>query len=423
VRPRSIIAIVLALVFGGSAAFGVRQFLGRRTAAPAAETVSVIVAAMNIPRGMLVTPDAIKTQNYPKDLAPTGAILKKEDALDRSAFTTMVMGEPLLESKLSPKGQRGLASLITDGKRAFTISTNVSSGVAGFILPGNKVDVLLTFSAGGANDLTGGGSTTTLLQNLEILAVDQKVEAPADNKVDSTNLRSVTLLVTPDEAERLSLGQNKGTLHLTLRNPNDKLAAAVKPTTVNDIQFNSQSPLLLDAKVSRKAATEMASIIANEMRAFTITTDVSSGVAGFIHRDSWVDVLLTTKGGGTSSSTDGGSTKTLIQNLKILAVDQQIEVPENNKADGTTLRTVTLLVTPGQAAKLSLAQSNGTLHLTLRKTDDHSTGDVPTMHMSDIGDSPPPPLIKENPIVVERTIRTIRGSSEGTVTLTPTGSK
>ncbi len=206
------------------------------------ETVSVVVAATNIPRGMLVSADLIKTHDYPKDLVPTGAILKKEDAQDRSAFTTMVMGEPLLESKLSPKGQRGLASLVSDGMRAFTITTNVASGVAGFILPGNKVDVLLTISNGGNNDFTGGGSTTTLLQNVEILAVDQKVEAPADNKVDSTNLRSVTLLVTPDQAAKLSLGQSKGTLHLTLRNPKDELAANVRPTTVNDIQFLAEAP-------------------------------------------------------------------------------------------------------------------------------------------------------------------------------------
>jgi pilus assembly protein CpaB len=237
VRPQSIIAIVLALVFGGAAAFGVRQYVGRAKAPPV-DTVSVVVAALNIPRGVLVSADLIKTHEYPKDLAPSGAILKKEDALDRSAFYTMVIGEPLLESKLSPKGQRGLASLVKDGMRAFTISTNVASGVAGFILPGNKVDVLMTFTAGGSTDLTGGGSTTTLLQNVEILAVDQKVEAPADNKVDSTNLRSVTLLVTPNQAAKLSLGATKGTLHLTLRNPDDKLAVIVRPTTVNDIQFS-----------------------------------------------------------------------------------------------------------------------------------------------------------------------------------------
>ncbi len=238
---QSMIAVVLALVFGGSAAVGVRQYVGRGAPTPA-ETVSVVVAAMNIPRGMLVSRDLIKTRDYPKDLVPTRAILKTEDAQDRSAFATMVTGEPVLESKLSPKGQRGLASLVADGMRAFTITTNVASGVAGFILPGNKVDVLLTFSGGGSNDFTGGGSTTTLLQNVEILAVDQKVEAPAENKIDTTNLRSVTLLVTPNQAAKLSLGQTKGTLHLTLRNPKDQLAANVQPTTVNDIQFLSGAP-------------------------------------------------------------------------------------------------------------------------------------------------------------------------------------
>ena len=68
------------------------------------------------------------------------------------------------------------------------------------------------------------------------------MEAPADNKVDTTNLRSVTLLVTPNQAAQLSLGQSKGTLHLTLRNPKDQVAAKVRPTTVNDIQFRSERP-------------------------------------------------------------------------------------------------------------------------------------------------------------------------------------
>jgi pilus assembly protein CpaB len=131
-----------------------------------------------------------------------------------------------------------MAWLIPRGMRAFTITTaNVTAGVAGFILPGNKVDVLLTVSSGGANDTTGGGNTTTLLQNVEILAVDQKIEAPVDNKVNASELHSVTLLVTPEQAAKLDLGQNKGTLHLTLRNPEDNVAAKVRPATVNDIQF------------------------------------------------------------------------------------------------------------------------------------------------------------------------------------------
>jgi pilus assembly protein CpaB len=112
-------------------------------------------------------------------------------------------------------------------RRALTIQTpNVASSVAGFILPGNKVDVLLTVTGQGIND--GGGTTLTLLQAVEILAVDQRLEAPSDNKVDTKDLRSVTLLVTPEEMVKLDLGQNKGTLHLALRHLEDK--AIVSPT-------------------------------------------------------------------------------------------------------------------------------------------------------------------------------------------------
>jgi pilus assembly protein CpaB len=250
VRPQSLIAVVLALVCGGSAAGGVKQLVGTRTA-PRQETVSVVVARTNIPRGMLVSTDVTKIRDYPKDLVPAGAVLKTEDVVERSAVITMVSDEPILESKLSPKGQRGLASLLSEGMRAFTITTNVASGVAGFILPGNKVDVLLTVWDKGNlptvsdkrnDDPTGGGITTTLLQNVEILAVDQKMEAPAENKVNSNDLRSVTLLVTPDQAAKLSLGQSKGTLYLMLRNANDRTAVNSRPTTMYDIQLASEPP-------------------------------------------------------------------------------------------------------------------------------------------------------------------------------------
>jgi pilus assembly protein CpaB len=105
-------------------------------------------------------------------------------------------------------------ALIPQGMRAFTIrvpNPNVATGVAGSLLPGNKVDVLLTASGGDLNDVIG---TTTLLQNVEILAVDQKIEAPAENKVDLKEMLSVTLLVTPQQAKQLNLAQNKGLLHL-----------------------------------------------------------------------------------------------------------------------------------------------------------------------------------------------------------------
>lgn len=248
---RTLLVVMLALVFGVSSAGMVNMALGKRTTGARVEAVPVVVASVDIPRGGMITSDQITTREFPKDMAPTGALLKPDEAIDRAVLTPLVKGEPVLDGKLAQKGSgRGLAAMVPPGMRAFTIQTpNVASGVAGFILPGNKVDVLLTVTdtstvgiTGGPGALTGGGSTTTLLQNVEILAVDQKVDAPAENKVDPTQLRSVTLLVTPDQASKLDLGQNKGTLHLSLRSPMDQKAAVTRPTTLADLRFYQERP-------------------------------------------------------------------------------------------------------------------------------------------------------------------------------------
>jgi pilus assembly protein CpaB len=236
--------MALALVFGGSVAAGVKLLIKHNSGGAGPETVSVVVAAGNISRGTTVSADLLKTRDMPKDSVPEGVVTKVEDAIDRMAYSPLVKDEIILDGKLTPRGSgRGMAALIPAGMRAFTIQTpSVAAGVAGFVLPGDKVDVLLTVASQYPNDPTGGGTTTTLLQNVEILAVDQRVDAPADNKVDPKELRSVTVLVTPDQANKLDLGQNKGTLHLSLRNPEDNQPAKTKPTTLADLRFHQEMP-------------------------------------------------------------------------------------------------------------------------------------------------------------------------------------
>jgi pilus assembly protein CpaB len=270
------LVVVLALVFGGSAAVGVNSLLQNQQV-PKGEMVSVVVAATDVPRGGLLTAELLKSREFPKDLAPANAISKIEDALDRTVFIPLIKDDPILSSKLAPKGSgRGMSALVPKGMRAFTIHTpSIESGVAGFVLPGNRVDVLLTVgelptsnqfqlnpapvgpAAGSplvspplfsAPRSTGGGSTTTLLQNIEILAVDQKIEAPAENKMDARELRSVTLLVTPQHANLLDLGQSKGTLHLALRNIEDKDNSRTRPATLSDLQFHQEPPWDVKAK-------------------------------------------------------------------------------------------------------------------------------------------------------------------------------
>ena len=250
--PRSLLVVVVALVFGGSAAIGVNSLISSASG-HAVETAPVVVAAVEVLRGGSLTADMVKVQDFPKHLVPQGAINKVEDVVDRAVFIPIMKDDPVLEAKLAPKGSgRGLAALVYKGMRAFTIQTpNIATGVAGFILPGNKVDVLLTvddvsgITKVGIQGSSGGGSsnasTITLLQNVEILAVDQKTAAPAENKIDAKELRSVTLLVTPQQANELGLAQNKGKLHLALRNLEDSQDARTRPTTLSDLRFQQSS--------------------------------------------------------------------------------------------------------------------------------------------------------------------------------------
>ncbi|HEV3262848.1 MAG TPA: Flp pilus assembly protein CpaB [Gemmataceae bacterium] len=236
---RTILIIILALIFGVSAAVGVNLFA--RQGATTADRVSIVVAASDVSRGGTLTASQLKLVDCANDLVPPGALTSLEDAQDRLVLSPLVKDEPVIEGKLGAKNARGgLAGLIPPGMRAFTIQTpNIASGVAGFVLPGNKVDVLLTMNG---DDRTGGGITTTLLQNIEIMAVDHLLDAPSERKADGRNLQSVTLLVTPDQAAKLDLGQNRGSLHLSLRNPEDSVAANTRPATLNSLQFYQDKP-------------------------------------------------------------------------------------------------------------------------------------------------------------------------------------
>jgi pilus assembly protein CpaB len=243
VSSRTVLVVALALVCGGAAAVGV-NILINEPAAAGADTVPVVVAAVDISRGVTVSADLVKTRACPKELVPAGAITTLDEAVGRVAYLPLVKDEPVLDAKLAVKGAgRGLAALTVKGMRTFTIqTTTVASAAAGFILPGDRVDVLLTVKSMGGEDGTGGGTTTRLLQNIEVVAVDQRLSAPAENKVDPNELRSVTLSVTPDQDAMLALAQTMGTLHLSLRNAMDKGAPNSKPVTLADLRLHQEKP-------------------------------------------------------------------------------------------------------------------------------------------------------------------------------------
>jgi pilus assembly protein CpaB len=330
VRLRTGFVVLLALVCGGSAAYFLNALLSNRPPAAPPETVPVVVAAADAAPFATLTADQLKTWECHKDSVPAGALARPEEVVGRVTLTQLVKGEPILEAKLAPRGAgRGIAPGNPEGMQAFTIQTpTVSPHAAGFILPGNKVDVL-TFSTDRRES-----ATVTLVQNVKVLAVDRRP--------DAQSLCPVTLCVTPTQAARLEWGQSKGTLYLSLRNPDGKLAeAGAVPGLANDIEEGK--------------------------RTFTIQTpNVAPNVAGFILPGNKVDVLLTDDQNGNDAVS-----VPLVENVKILAVDRPAAAT-TAEFDVKEFRSVTLQVTDDEAGLLGRwpGPSRFTLHLALRRPDD-----------------------------------------------------
>jgi pilus assembly protein CpaB len=243
---RTVLVVILALVCGITAAIGVGAVM-RPVQAATVETVPVVVAVADVGPYMTLTPLQIKVKELPKDSVPEGAITSIEDALERPLRQPIFKGDLILDKKLAAKGSpQGIVTAIPEsgGMRAVTILTqNLAAGVAGFVLPGSYVDVLLTLTTPtGPNDPSGGAKTFVLLDNVMVLAVMQYVSAPDQNqaKVPAGEVQCVTLLVTEDQAKMVGLAQNKGgVLQLVLRNPNDKSPASHRTLTIADLEPES----------------------------------------------------------------------------------------------------------------------------------------------------------------------------------------
>ena len=414
---------VLALVFGVTTAFGIKTFLDAQANRPPqvvvekAKTVMVVVAKTRIAVGKTVTADDVESREWPADLVPAGATDNIDKVVNRAALATIVKDEPILNEKLAKGKRHDLAMQLGPGMRAFTIHIpTAGSSVAGFILPGNKVDVLLTVM-----DLPSlkdsGPMTVTLLQAIEILAVDQQLEAPEANKIDPKELKSVTLAVTATQAAKLALAGSRGALNLALRNPNDEQGLATEPVTLADLQFLQEGSVEVTAA---HAPASLASRLEVGMRAYTIRASLWSGLAGLMLPGDNVDVLLTVTDQATAKEI-GAVTVTLIQGVEVLAVDQLLETPASNKTEPSPQHAVTLAVTPIQAARLALAETKGTLSLSLRGEADAEKPVATPVTVADLefpkASRSEPEVTAPAPVVLH--IRTLRGSQNGLTSVYP----
>jgi pilus assembly protein CpaB len=181
------------------------------------ETKDVVVATRPLGIGVMVKPADVKLSKVPAEAFPKGAFQKVEEVLDRPVISNILLDEPLLEGRLAVKGSgMGLAPTIPVGMRAVTVRVNDVAGAAGFVLPGLRVDVLVT----GHPPAGESNMTTTVLQNVLVLSAGQAMQS--DARGTPVSVSTVTLLVTPNDAETLTLAGGEGRIQLVLRNSSDE---------------------------------------------------------------------------------------------------------------------------------------------------------------------------------------------------------
>jgi pilus assembly protein CpaB len=218
-RTRPWLMLAVALASGGLAALLAMRYLQQRTTPLAAQPIraNMVVAARPLPVGTILSDQHVKTIEWTGGALPLGYLGSAQDAVGRGLISDLQENEPLLETKLAPKGAGGgLPIIISEGKRALTMRVNEVSGVAGFVTPNTRVDVLLTME----NQNTGGEQATRIImQDMRVLAAGQSIQPDKEGKPRSVPV--VTFLVTPEQAETLALASQQGGIQLALRNQMD----------------------------------------------------------------------------------------------------------------------------------------------------------------------------------------------------------
>lgn len=226
--------LLIAFVLAGGCSLLVYRMVGHKVASShASQTTRVVATNADIKLGTILTAANLTTVEIAGSL-PKGSLLKPEDAIGRGVMSNLFQGEPILESRLAPKGSGGgLAANIKQGMRACAVKVDDVVGVAGFVTPGMRVDVLASGDPPGNPDPKVGTKVKTLLQNIEVLSAGTDIQKDAEGKPQQVHV--VNLLVTPDEAELLSLASTRAQIQLVLRNPLDTNTTVVQTTGMGAI--------------------------------------------------------------------------------------------------------------------------------------------------------------------------------------------
>jgi pilus assembly protein CpaB len=219
-RMRITLVLLLAIAAGGGLAFGTYRYMQNVPVQTVTlPTQPVVVAATDLSLGAQLRPDDLRVIQWPQNSLPMGTFSAPDEIVGRGLVMPVIQNEPILPMKLAPtEAGSGLPVVIPEGKRAVSVRVNEVIGVAGYVLPGTRVDVLATAST---SEHRADTTTKMVLNNVQVLAAGTKMEQDTEQgKPMAVNV--VTLLVTPEEAERLTLGATEGKIQLALRNPLDK---------------------------------------------------------------------------------------------------------------------------------------------------------------------------------------------------------
>lgn len=210
-------AFIIALVVAGVFTYWLSQRFQRSHAPAAAPKSQYVAATINLDEGQTIKPENLRLVDWPANMPLAGAFTTPQPVVGRVVLYPLAAGEPILDRQLAtPGASSGLTVKIPDGMRAISLRSDEVVGVAGFILPGTHVDVLVTIHPSGGGDPV----TNTVLQDVEVLTIGQKTEPDPEGKPVTATV--VTLLVTPDQAEKVDLASNQGIVHFVLRNGVDK---------------------------------------------------------------------------------------------------------------------------------------------------------------------------------------------------------
>ena len=225
-RMRVLIVFGLAVTVGGVFALATHNYVQNAQARTVTlPTRPVVVAAADLDVGAELRRDDIRVIDWPANAVPSSAITNPDDVIGRGLVLPVIQNEPILPMKLASKeAGAGLPPAIPPGLRAVSVRVNEVIGVAGYVLPGTHVDVVATVSP---TDQHGDMTSKVILTNVQVLAAGTKIDRETD-KNKPMPVSVVTLLVNPEESERLTLAASEGKIQLALRNPLDRDTPATR---------------------------------------------------------------------------------------------------------------------------------------------------------------------------------------------------